>query len=156
MSVSLFPYRSTLPLRLRRDTHGQAVVVSVAGELDMFTAPALDDEVGLAETEIVPPAPVMLDLTEVSFLGAARLTVFVDHHQRCVQRGSALLLVTGGNRRVLRVLAFTSLDTAFTLVDTVAHGLRPASGPIAPAPPRIVADQVPPPCPSSALAAAAR
>lgn len=157
MSVSFFPHRSTLPLlRLRREGHGPAVVVSVAGELDMLTALALDDQVSIAETEIVPPAPVVLDLTEVSFIGAAGLTVFVDHHQRCAQRGSTLRLVTGGNRRVLRVLAITSLDTAFTLADTLDQGLRPEPGPITSAqPPRTVADQVPPPCPSPALAATA-
>lgn len=101
-------------LWVQRTVENLSVVVTACGELDLNTAPVLNTQLELAEAIVVPPAPVVLDLTAISFLGSTGLSILVEHHERCVALGSSLRIVPGG-RAVTRPLAMTGLDQILTI-----------------------------------------
>jgi anti-anti-sigma factor len=103
------------PLSVEQVVEGRWVLVRVEGEVDSLTAGTLCASLADAELNVSPPAPVVVDLTGVSFLGAAGLSVLVDHHERCVALGTALLIVPG-SKPVRRVIAVTGLDTRLALI----------------------------------------
>ena len=83
-----------------------SVVVEVTGEVDAYTAPAL--EVCLQSQARQRGLRVLVvDLSGVTFLGAAGVAVLARAHQRCLARGAELVVRTGGSRRVLRLLRLT-------------------------------------------------
>jgi anti-anti-sigma factor len=122
---------------------GRSVLVRVTGELDGITAGTLSATLADAEAVVLPPAPVVVDMTGVTFLGAAGLSVLVEHHERCADLGSALLIVPG-SKAVRRTISVTGLHERLALIpaprcpesgapDTGAGGPRP--GPPPPPPP---------------------
>ena len=102
-------------LWVQRTVDNHSVVVQASGELDMLTAPRLSSQLDRAEAIVVPPAPVVLDLSGLTFLGSAGLSVLVAHHERCAALGSKLQIRPGG-RVVTRPLELTGLDQVLTVV----------------------------------------
>lgn len=102
-------------LRVEQVVEGHLVLVRVAGEVDNLTADTLSATLADAAAAVSPPAPVVVDLTGVSFLGAAGLSVLVDHHERCAALGGALLIVPG-SKAVRRALAVTGLHLRLALI----------------------------------------
>lgn len=100
--------------------HGPGVrVLHVVGELDTLTAPLLQAQLGeqLAEVD-----RLVLDLTDVTFLGSAGLAVLVGAKDDADGRGARLLLVPG-SRIVRRALEATGLMQLFTVADDVPDAL---------------------------------
>jgi anti-sigma B factor antagonist len=99
---------------------GNAFVVTVAGEADMHTAPALDQAldgvVGLGGTSVV------LDLAEVSFIDSTVLAVLHRYHRRYESLGGELVLVSD-DRRILRTLEITGLDRIFKVERKLTTGI---------------------------------
>lgn len=102
-------------LRVEQVVEGRSVLVRVTGELDHVTAGTLGAVLVDAETVVSPPAPVVVDLTGVTFLGAAGLSVLVDHHERCTALGSALLIVPG-SKAARRAIIVTGLHARLALI----------------------------------------
>ncbi len=102
-------------LWVQRTVDNHSVVVRAGGELDILTAPRLSQQLDRAEAIVVPPAPVVLDLTGLTFLGSAGLSVLLEHHERCLALGSRLRIVPGG-RAVTRPLSMTGLDRVLTVI----------------------------------------
>jgi anti-sigma B factor antagonist len=100
--------------------HGDgARVLHVIGEVDTLTAPVLRlrmDE-HLAEVDLL-----VLDLTDVTFMGSAGLAVLVAARDEADRLGHRLRLVPG-SRIVVRALEATGLLTLFELADTAADAL---------------------------------
>ena len=99
------------PFRTTSESVGAAVVVHVAGELDGLTAGELSDCLDGAVRSVDPPAPVVVDLTDLGFLGARGIGLLLDHQDRCVRRGSALVVVanTAAVLRPLQALELTDV-----------------------------------------------
>jgi anti-anti-sigma factor len=111
-------------------TTGGAVIVRVAGELDMATAPVLRERLRAAQAAATPPAALIVDLTNVSFLGATGLGLLIETHRRAVELGSPLYLVS--TRHYLRrALQITGLDQTLTLQPTIGDALNGAPAPVA-------------------------
>ena len=101
-------------------THGSdATVVHVVGEIDTLTAPVLRAQLD----EHLPVVPLLvLDLSEVTFLGSAGLAVLVAAKDAADARGNTLRLVCG-SRIVTRALEATGLLTLFDVADGVPEAL---------------------------------
>jgi anti-sigma B factor antagonist len=97
------------------------VVVRVTGELDTFTAPAVELQLTAAQADQPPPATLIIDLSDVAFMSSAGLALLLAHHEQCDDQGKRLYVVTGNNRSVLRPVRVTGLDTILNLADTVAQ-----------------------------------
>jgi anti-anti-sigma factor len=91
-----------------------AVIVRAIGEIDPASAPMLSAQLRLAEAAVVPPAPVILDLTGVTFIGSAGLSTLLDHHDRCAELGTRWQVV--GGRVVTRVVAVAGLAELLPVV----------------------------------------
>jgi anti-sigma B factor antagonist len=104
-----------------------AVVIAVRGEVDLVSSPLLRDFL-LGHMRHVTPQ-LVIDLTEVDFLGAAGLTVLVDVRETAVALGIRMFVVAH-TRAVLLPLAITGLDGVFDIYPDLAHALlRLCSGP---------------------------
>jgi anti-sigma B factor antagonist len=101
-------------------THGpDATVVHVVGEIDTLTAPVLRAQLD----EHLPVVPLLvLDLSDVTFLGSAGLAVLVAAKDAADARGNTLRLVCG-SRIVTRALEATGLLTLFDVADGVPEAL---------------------------------
>jgi anti-anti-sigma factor len=94
------------PLRLEVDRPVRGlVVVRVFGELDALTAPRLEEMLtNRLGSSIVS---LVVDLSDVTFLGTAGLTVLLRACLHAEVRGVGLWIVTGQGRPVLRALETT-------------------------------------------------
>src|SRR4029079_17538304 len=97
-------------LRVGHARHGPAVVVDIAGDLDMTTVVALRTELRAALAAVAAPAPVVLDLTAVGFLGSAGLSALTEAHQLGEAPRTPLRLVAT-HRQVLRPIQLTGLGS---------------------------------------------
>jgi anti-sigma B factor antagonist len=98
------------------------VVVTVAGEIDAFTAPRLVDALRAATAEA--PEHVILDLQLVTFSSSAGVNALITSREYTARRGVDLHLVgVPGNRWVTRVLDLTGLTAQFTTHPTVIDAL---------------------------------
>lgn len=105
-------------IRLTWRVGAAGVVVTVAGDVDMATAPQLDAGLAQAGEYATATQPLMVDMRETTFLGSAGLRVFTEWHQRCAEAGSSLVLA-GLRRPVANVLRITGLDRLLTVIPSV-------------------------------------
>jgi anti-sigma B factor antagonist len=91
-----------------------APLLSVRGELDLASSPALEEqfEQALAET----PPLVIIDLRELEFMDSTGLSVLIRAHQRTQEAGQRLAIVNG-SRQVRRLLSLTGVADRLTIVD---------------------------------------
>ena len=82
---------------LRTDTvHGTVTVVTVDGDVDMSTAPELEERLsGLSDGGA---RNLVVDLTKVDFLDSSALGVLVGVHKRVTAAGGTIKLVCGHPR----------------------------------------------------------
>ena len=110
-----------------RPVSPDAVVLVVRGEVDMSTGPLLQ-RVLLSHLRYATPR-VTVDLTAVSFFGAAGLAALVNVKKAAVAVGSSLCLVAG-TRVVLRPLTITGLSGEFDIYPKLADTpAGPGGGP---------------------------
>ena len=86
--------------------------VTVRGEVDVHTAPALRDR--LAEVVSQGEERVVVFLDEVTFMDSVGLGVLVAAHKAQSARGGSLVIVCN-EPRVLRVLHLTGLHRVLTI-----------------------------------------
>jgi anti-sigma B factor antagonist len=112
-------------LHVSYETIADTVVARVTGEVDMRNAPELRSQLETACAKARPLQTVVVDLTGVSFLGSAGLSVLLDIHERCHLRRTPLAVVatTPG---VLRPIEMTGLDRVLHVVDSLDHVTRSA------------------------------
>ena len=91
------------------------VHVALAGELDLASAPKLEDE--LKRVEADGPAVIVLDLQSLSFMDSSGLRALLAADARAREAGRRLVLVRG-DERVQRVLRITRLDERLEIVDS--------------------------------------
>ena len=112
---------------------GELALVSVWGELDLYTAERLRARID--EAGAVGADTVLVDLSEVSFVDSTALAVLVQETKRLEGRGHSLVLVTNDprTRRVVEVTgldrvlrSFPTLQDALTQLAPVPHGLTVA------------------------------
>jgi anti-anti-sigma factor len=101
----------------RVETHDEArgTVLTVAGELDLASAPALEEELDQALNG--GSGVVVVDLRELEFIDSTGLSVLVKAHQRAQESGCSFGLVKGG-AQVQRLLSLTGLEDRLTVTDT--------------------------------------
>ena len=94
------------------DTH----VVSVAGEIDLFTAPEFKQRVSAPIDE--GRTHVVVDLTETTFIDSSSLGVLIGAHRR-LRRLEGQLVIVCSNDAIAKTFRITGLDGVFTIVTTL-------------------------------------
>ncbi|MFC4590609.1 STAS domain-containing protein [Sphaerisporangium corydalis] len=111
-----------MKLRLARRAFGDAVVVAVEGELDLFTAPFLRDEVRDAIKQ--DSNRLVLDLAALSFMDSSGLSVLIEAWRLATGEGGGVSLAAP-QAPVARILRTTGLDRRIKVypdVDTAISG----------------------------------
>ena len=95
-------------------TENGAPVLSVRGELDLASSPALEEQFERAVADA--PSTVIIDLRELEFMDSTGLSVLIRAHQRAQEAGHRLAIVNG-SRQVRRLLSLTGVAERLTVVD---------------------------------------
>ena len=94
-------------------------IVSLSGEVDIYTAPQFKEcLLGLIDTGV---EKLVVDLSGVTFIDSTALGVLIGGVRRVHTAGGAMALVVT-SRAVERVLSITGLDRVFTI-----HATREAA-----------------------------
>ena len=96
-----------------------AIVVSLAGELDLYNAE--DVRAVLLECCAEEPSVLVLDLSEVTFIDSPALGVLIEARSRLADRNGFRLAAPG--LEIRRALEVSGLDQHFSVHDTVADAL---------------------------------
>ena len=105
-----------MSLTVQTEQRGDVVVVSVAGELDMATAPQLQDQI----SDLLEKGRnrLVFDLAEVSFCDSTGLSVFVRAKNSTDDAGGTVRLAAP-QRGVLRILEVSGLVEVLHTYPTV-------------------------------------
>jgi anti-sigma B factor antagonist len=105
-------------LKVTTRLQGDHTVISVAGEIDIYTAPRLQSELMAALNE--GPARLIVDMSSVDFCDSTGINVLLGAHRHARDRGGELQLAGPGSatRKVLQV---TGLESVFTVLDDPAR-----------------------------------
>jgi anti-sigma B factor antagonist len=100
-------------------THDEdgAIRIALAGELDISSAPGVDEE--LTRIEVDAPAVVVLDLRGLAFMDSTGLRLIVSADARAREQGRRLVVVRGPEA-VQRIFRVTRLDERLDMVDDPA------------------------------------
>ena len=98
-------------------------VVSVAGELDMYTAPPFEQQV--LDALDSGRGRVVVDLSGCEFIDSTALGILLTATQRLGEQSDRLVLVTA-DRSIVKVFEISGLDRTFTIVPTRASALNGA------------------------------
>ncbi len=88
--------------------------VALRGELDISSAPVLEEALGRAEES--SPAVLLIDLRELEFMDSTGLRTVVSADQRAREAGRRLCIVRGPEP-VDRIFSVTRLDERLELID---------------------------------------
>ncbi|HEY0803858.1 MAG TPA: anti-sigma factor antagonist [Pseudonocardiaceae bacterium] len=106
------------------DERADAVVLLVEGEIDGLTAPRLRAAIDAA-FERLNGRVLVLDLTQVEFLGSAGLRALLDSAAEAMRLDGyqPLRVVVDENRPVVRPIEIVGLDNVLALYDSVSDAL---------------------------------
>jgi len=107
------------------DGDGADCLVSLGGEVDLYTAPELKQElhrlVGKGAKRIV------IDMSETTFIDSTTLGVLLSVVKRVRPEGGSVVLVCP-DRNVKRIFEITLLDRVFAIVDSRDEAIAELSG----------------------------
>src|SRR5829696_4824194 len=98
------------------EQRGDIVHVRLSGELDISSAPKVEDE--LARIEPERPELIVLDLRNLAFMDSTGLRLLIAADTRARQQGRSLKIVRGPEP-VQRVFRITRLEERLEIVDDV-------------------------------------
>jgi len=101
------------------EDHDGVSVVSVSGEIDLVTAPALEQAISAVVADS-PPA-LIIDLSAVEFLGSVGLKILAATYERLGKQTGFGVVARGPATR--RPIHLTGLDKTFPLYPTLDDAL---------------------------------
>lgn len=113
-----------MAFQVERSANTTTVQLVLRGDLDLYSAPALDDALVEAEGEKWPVT--FIDLRALDFVDSAGLRLIVRAHARAQQDGRRVVLIRGP-KTVQRVFASTGLDAELEFVDEAPEAASPTA-----------------------------
>lgn len=98
------------------ENHYTAVVLRVAGELDMLTTPKLTESI--TRELLAYPAVLVIDLTDVTFLASSAMAAIVAAHEE-----ARAVRVVATSRETVRPLEVAGLTSYLAVYDTLDDAL---------------------------------
>ena len=84
-------------------------IVAVTGELDLYSAPALNEALDTSSG-----TAVVVDLQDVTFVDSTTLSLLIEQHRRLHEEGAELIVLVG-ERTPTSVFEITGFDQILTL-----------------------------------------
>ena len=100
---------------------GEVTILDVAGELDLYTVPRLDE--GLRGVTAVPGSRVVVNLTGVAYVDSTALKVLTDNQKRVRQYGGEIVLVAS-QPTIVKIFKITGLDAVLPTVATEGEAVE--------------------------------
>jgi anti-sigma B factor antagonist len=94
-------------------------VVSIAGEIDLSTAPAFEAAIAGALDD--DPPVLVIELSDVSFMASVGLRILAATHEKVSE--SVQVAVVAGNPATSRPMQLTGLDKVLSLYPTLDEAL---------------------------------
>ena len=91
------------------------IVLRLLGELDLASAPFLQDKLESAESAETPL--MVLDLDDLAFIDSTGLRIILAAHERSVERGQ-LLALTRGSQQVQRLMSITHVGEHLRIIES--------------------------------------
>jgi anti-sigma B factor antagonist len=108
------------------DTGRACPVVAVSGELDIATAPQLEETL---ERAAATPSPLVIDLTATSFCDSTGMTALLRAYKRADAAQTGLIIVCPPeNREVMRVMTLLGFDEVLQLRDDLERAVEELCG----------------------------
>ena len=105
-------------LKVTSRSQGDHIILALAGEIDLYTAPRLQSEL----SSVLPaagPGMILVDMSAVDFCDSTGMNVLLAAHRLAAERGNELVLAAP--RPALRkILEVTGLQSVFTVHDDLA------------------------------------
>ncbi len=113
-----------MDLTVQSRASGDALILTIAGDVDSYSAP----ELARAFDEAIDSGrgPVIVDLTAVTFLNSAGLGALVATHKRLLSASRAMRLVCT-DERIIRLLEITDLTEVFPIDASIDAALAEAA-----------------------------
>jgi len=108
------------PFELRSTRIGDAVIVTIVGEIDMATAPEVSSAIDTAHDDA---ERVVVDLSEVTFLDSSALNAFVQSQQGLALHDIAFRIVSPADHAVRNVFEITRLTEPLRVVGSLDEAL---------------------------------
>jgi anti-sigma B factor antagonist len=99
--------------------HDGVAVLSIGGEIDLVTAPALEEAIGGVVVE--SPTALIIDLSGVEFLGSVGLKILAATYEKVGNSAEFGVVARGPATR--RPIHLTGLDKTFPLYPTLDDAL---------------------------------
>jgi anti-sigma B factor antagonist len=106
---------------IRTETADGVPVIALAGEVDLYTAPNLKEELVRVIDE--GARRVLIDFTDTSFIDSTTLGVLVSGLKRLRLQGGHLALVIT-DRNILKIFEITGLDRVFSIHEVRGEALE--------------------------------
>ncbi|ORB84530.1 anti-anti-sigma factor [Mycobacterium kansasii] len=99
--------------------HDGVAVLSIGGEIDLVTAPALEEAIGGVVAD--NPSALIIDLSGVEFLGSVGLKILASTYEKLGSAAQFGVVARGPATR--RPIHLTGLDKTFALYPTLDEAL---------------------------------
>lgn len=96
------------------EPHGEAVVLNVAGEIDLATAPQLGESINAAMEQ--RPETLVVDLSGVDFLASAGMAVLIGCHQQA--QGNIRFRIVATGSATFRPMELTGMTEEISIYHT--------------------------------------
>jgi anti-sigma B factor antagonist len=106
---------SAMELGVSRESVGGATVLAVRGEVDVYSAPELSDN--LTQLLDEGTTAIVVDLSDVAFLDSTGLGALIGARSATESAGGTLAIVCT-NDRILKLFTITGLDNVFQIYPT--------------------------------------
>jgi anti-sigma B factor antagonist len=111
-------YGADVELRVTRRSQGDHIVLALAGEIDLYTAPRLQTEL-TAAVAAAKSAQIVVDMSAVEFCDSTGMNVLLAAHRLASEKGGDLTLAAP-RPPVRKILEVTGLQSVFTIHDDLA------------------------------------
>ena len=102
-------------LRVSSRSQGDHIVLALAGEIDLYTAPRLQSEL-TSVLSAKKSAQIVVDMSAVEFCDSTGMNVLLAAHRVATERGGDLTLAAP-RPPVRKILEVTGLQSVFTIED---------------------------------------
>jgi anti-sigma B factor antagonist len=107
-------------LNVSSRSHGDHVVVTAAGEIDLYTAPKLQADLAAIIDGAAPAVRVVIDMSGVEFCDSTGMNALLFGLRQVRERGGELELAAP-RPAILKILQVTGLDAVFTVTPEVGN-----------------------------------
>ena len=107
-----------MELNVSSRSHDDHTIVTISGEIDLYTAPRLHGEL-VALIADGKPARVVVDMSGVEFCDSTGMNVLLSCLRQARERGGELELAAP-RPAIKKILQVTGLDAVFTIADSPA------------------------------------